>query len=72
MIRDEQELRRLVGPSIDHVETKALSKFLRKCPDLDLAATALTMIPRPKWVEEIVGPMSDKVAPKNYPAQAPD
>jgi hypothetical protein len=36
----------------------ALNGLLAKCPDVDLAFTALTMEPRPAWVQEIVGPLS--------------
>ena len=35
----------------------ALNSMLTKCPDVDLAFTALTMVPRPGWVEGIVGPL---------------
>jgi hypothetical protein len=34
----------------------ALNFMLSKCRDVDLAFTALTMNPRPTWVEEIAGP----------------
>ena len=34
----------------------ALNAVLAACPDVDLAFTALTMIPRPAWVQEIAGP----------------
>lgn len=35
----------------------ALNGVLAKCPDVDLAFTALTMTPRPGWVEAIAGPV---------------
>jgi hypothetical protein len=35
---------------------KALNSILTKCRDVDLAFTALTIIPRPDWVEAIAGP----------------
>ena len=35
----------------------ALNAVLSKCPDVDLAFTALTMDPRPEWVEAIAGPL---------------
>ena len=35
----------------------ALSSVLSKCQDVDLAFTALTMDPRPRWVEAIAGPL---------------
>ena len=33
----------------------ALNAVLSRCRDVDLAFTALTMTPRPKWVRELVG-----------------
>lgn len=36
----------------------ALNAILAKCRDVDLAFTALTMAPRPDWVEEIAGPLT--------------
>lgn len=36
----------------------ALDAVLSECPDVDLAFTALTMIPRPRWVQDLVGPLS--------------
>lgn len=35
----------------------ALNAILAKCWDVDLAFTALTMAPRPDWVEAIAGPL---------------
>ena len=35
----------------------ALNSMLTKCRDVDLAFTALTMVPRPGWVEAIAGPL---------------
>jgi hypothetical protein len=34
-----------------------LSAVLLECPDVDLAFTALTMVPRPRWVQDLVGPL---------------
>ena len=34
----------------------AMNALLAKCPDVDLAFTALTMAPRPRWVQLIAGP----------------
>ena len=34
-----------------------LNAMLTKCRDVDLAFTALTMVPRPGWVEAIAGPL---------------
>jgi hypothetical protein len=36
----------------------ALGAVLSECPDVDLAFTALTMIPRPRWVQDLAGPLS--------------
>jgi hypothetical protein len=36
----------------------ALNSVLSQCPDVDLAFTALTMTPRPRWVREFVEPLS--------------
>ena len=36
----------------------ALNQVLAECPDVDLALTALTMNPRPRWVEDLAGPLS--------------
>lgn len=33
-----------------------LNAVLSECPDVDLAFTALTMVPRPRWVQDLVGP----------------
>lgn len=33
----------------------ALNAVLSQCPDVDLAFTAMTMVPRPRWVEDLVG-----------------
>lgn len=35
----------------------ALNAVLAKCPDVDLAFTALTMVPRPSWVQLLAGPL---------------
>jgi hypothetical protein len=35
-----------------------LNAVLSECPDVDLAFTALTMIPRPRWVQDLAGPVS--------------
>jgi hypothetical protein len=37
-------------------ELPALKEIVLRCPDVDLALTALTMIPRPRWVLELVAP----------------
>jgi hypothetical protein len=34
-----------------------LNAVLAKCPDVDLAFTALTMVPRPGWVMDLAGPV---------------
>jgi hypothetical protein len=35
----------------------ALNSIISKCQDVDLAFTALTMVPRPDWVRAIAGPL---------------
>jgi hypothetical protein len=35
-----------------------LNAVLTECPDVDLAFTAMTMVPRPAWVHDLAGPMS--------------
>jgi hypothetical protein len=35
-----------------------LNQVLSECPDVDLALTALTMNPRPRWVEDLAGSLS--------------
>lgn len=35
----------------------ALNAVLARCGEVDLAFTALTMVPRPPWVEAIAGPL---------------
>jgi hypothetical protein len=35
----------------------ALNSILSQCQDVDLAFTALTMVPRPDWVQAIAGPL---------------
>jgi hypothetical protein len=40
----------------DDVQAKAIGAVLRRCgDDEDLALTALTMIPGPEWVSELLG-----------------
>jgi len=39
-------------------QAELLTKVLSNCPDIDLAFTALTMNPRPSWVQDLVGPLS--------------
>ena len=34
-----------------------LNAVLAQCPDVDLAFTALTMTPRPRWVRKLAGPV---------------
>jgi hypothetical protein len=34
-----------------------LNAVLSQCPDVDLAFTALTLSPRPKWVRDLAGPL---------------
>lgn len=52
------ELRDLLcARGIEPPSAIALNHILGKCGDLDLAFTALTMAPRPDWVEAIAGPL---------------
>lgn len=52
------ELRDLLRAcGFDPPSATALNFVLSKCPDVDLAFTALTMVPRPRWVEAIAGPL---------------
>jgi hypothetical protein len=51
------ELRKmLVGLGLEPPDVPALKAVLSQCPDVDLACTALTMIPRPSWVLDLVEP----------------
>ena len=34
-----------------------LNAVLSQCPDVDLAFTALTLSPRPSWVQDLAGPL---------------
>jgi hypothetical protein len=55
--RKRAELRRmLVGRGFEPPDLDALKALLSRCPDVDLAFTALTMLPRPSWVLDLVGP----------------
>ena len=50
------ELRDLLHAcGIEPPSATALNSILVKCQDVDLAFTALTMAPRPDWVEAIAG-----------------
>jgi hypothetical protein len=49
---DQLRVRGLEPPS-----RTALNGVLSRCQDVDLAFTALTMLPRPAWVHEIAGPL---------------
>lgn len=42
----------------------ALNAVLSECPDVDLAFTALTMVPRPMWVEDLAGPLTMQARPR--------
>jgi hypothetical protein len=45
-----------LGPLGMNIKSEKLEKILRKTRwDVDLAHTAITMIPRPKWVKKIIG-----------------
>lgn len=51
-----RELKVLLGSALadDRVTDNGLARVLVECPDIDLAATALTMSPRPGWVAALV------------------
>jgi hypothetical protein len=54
--RKRAELRKmLVDLGLDPPDLAALKAVVAQCPDVDLALTALTMIPRPRWVLDLVG-----------------
>jgi hypothetical protein len=56
--RRHSELRRLlVTRGFEPPDWVGLSAVLQECPDVDLAFTALTMVPRPRWVQDLVGPL---------------
>lgn len=55
--RQRAELRGLlVMCGVEPPSMIALDALLSECPDVDLAFTALTMVPRPMWVQDLVGP----------------
>lgn len=65
IVTEEQELRArrrielrglLVLCGFEPPNGVGLSAVLSECPDVDLAFTALTMVPRPRWVQDLVGP----------------
>jgi hypothetical protein len=67
IVAEEQELRSrqrselrdlLVMCGLEPPNAIALNAVLSECPDVDLAFTALTMIPRPRWVQDLAGPLS--------------
>lgn len=56
-VRHRNELRDLlVHCGLEPPSGVGLSAVLSECPDVDLAFTALTMTPRPRWVQDLVGP----------------
>jgi hypothetical protein len=56
--RQRSELRELlVLCGIKPPSGTAIGAVLSECPDVDLAFTALTMVPRPRWVQDLVGPL---------------
>jgi hypothetical protein len=57
--RQRSELRDLlVLCGLEPPNAIVLGAVLSECPDVDLAFTALTMIPRPRWVQDLAGPVS--------------
>lgn len=58
-VRQRSELRELLALcGIEPPSGIALGAVLSECPDVDLAFTALTMDPRPRWVRDLVTPLS--------------
>lgn len=58
LLRDRIQLRRRLGPIASDITDIALMRVLRRAiGDVDLAFTALTMVPRPEWVQLIAGPL---------------
>jgi hypothetical protein len=56
--RQHSELRHLlIMCGVELPDWVGLSAVLLECPDVDLAFTALTMVPRPRWVQDLVGPL---------------
>jgi hypothetical protein len=56
--RRRTELRDLLmADGFDLPDGAALNGVLCRCRDVDLAFAALTMIPRPPWVQAIAGPL---------------
>lgn len=48
-------VRELAGPSVEGISDEKILKVMEACKgDADFAATALTMVPRPEWVAELL------------------
>jgi hypothetical protein len=61
--RKRYELRDLlILCGIKPPSAKVLNAVLSRCQDVDLAFTALTMIPRPDWVQDLAGPLRPRLA----------
>jgi hypothetical protein len=65
VIVTESELRARQRSELQHLlvmcgfeppDRVGLSAVLAECSDIDLTFTALTMVPRPRWVQDLVGP----------------
>lgn len=56
LMRERLALRKQLGPIAADISDTAL-RMLHKTGDVDLAYTALTMVPRPAWVTAIAGPL---------------
>jgi len=55
--RQRAELRKmLVDLGFEPPDLPVLEALVSQCPDVDLAFTALTMSPRPKWVLDLFWP----------------
>jgi hypothetical protein len=44
------------GVNLDSCTDHALAYIVEACGDVELAADAVAMSPRPKWVQEFIGP----------------
>jgi hypothetical protein len=55
--RKRAELRKLLADvGLEPPDLDVLKAVVSQCPDVDLAFTALTMVPRPTWLLDLVGP----------------
>lgn len=48
-------LKVIVGPASFRATDGQLAQVIERCGDVEIAADAMTMIPRPKWLERMLG-----------------